>query len=311
MGEALQDRLQRLLFLVPYVAKHPGRTVSEVAGAAGISREQLLEELELLTLVGRPPFQPDDFIDIYVEDERVYVELDQRLSAPPRLTAAEGVALGAAAATLKPMPDDTLGRALAKLEAALPPAERARAQTLGRSLDVSFESPPGLTELSAAIIASIEVRFDYVTPGRGQHQRRHVQPHELFNHRGHWYLNAHCMTRGDERLFRIDRMRALEVTTMHFTAPPKTAAKTLPTNSETQTPVRVRFTPQAGRYIVERFQDAAQRLSDGSVEVTVAGDSLRWLTGWVLSFGGEAVVLEPDWAVKAITSAAQAALSDA
>ncbi|HEY0880318.1 MAG TPA: WYL domain-containing protein, partial [Archangium sp.] len=94
------ERLRRLLFLVPFVSKNPGLPVDEVAKVVGITKDELLEELDLLTLVGRPPFSPDDFVDVYVEDDKVYVDLDQRLSAPPRLTAAEGVALAAAAATL-------------------------------------------------------------------------------------------------------------------------------------------------------------------------------------------------------------------
>ena len=41
-------------------------------------------------MVGRPPFQPDDFIDLHVENDRVWVDLDQRFSKPPRLTGAGG-----------------------------------------------------------------------------------------------------------------------------------------------------------------------------------------------------------------------------
>ena len=87
----VHERLRRLLFLVPYVSKHPGLSVDELARALNVDREDLLEELDLLTCVGRPPFNPDDYIDIYVENDRVYVDLDQRLSAPPRLTVGEHV----------------------------------------------------------------------------------------------------------------------------------------------------------------------------------------------------------------------------
>ena len=82
----VHERLRRLLFLVPYVSKHPGVSVDALAQALGVGREELLKELDLLACVGRPPFNPDDYIDIYVDNDRVYVDLDQRLSAPPRLT---------------------------------------------------------------------------------------------------------------------------------------------------------------------------------------------------------------------------------
>ena len=66
--------------------------------------------------------------------------------------------------------------------------------------------------------------------------------------------------------------------------------------------------PLLAPYQQERFGDAAVTQSDGSVVVTVPGDSERWLTQWVLSFGGEAEVLEPAWAREAVARAAQESL---
>ena len=91
----VHERLRRLLFVVPYAARHRGVTVEALSRQLGISREELLRDLELLTMVGRPPFQPDDFIDLHVENDQVWVDLDQRFSKPPRLTGAEAAALSA------------------------------------------------------------------------------------------------------------------------------------------------------------------------------------------------------------------------
>ncbi len=91
----VHERLRRLLFVVPYVARHRGVTVDALAKQLGVSREELLRDLELLTMVGRPPFQPDDFIDLHVENDQVWVDLDQRFSKPPRLTGPEAAALAA------------------------------------------------------------------------------------------------------------------------------------------------------------------------------------------------------------------------
>ncbi|MEW5740203.1 MAG: WYL domain-containing protein [Myxococcota bacterium] len=303
----VHERLRRLLFLVPFVARNPGLSVEEVAKEAGVSREELLEELDLLTLVGRPPFQPDDFVDIFVEDGKVYVELDQRLSAPPRLTAAEGVALAAAAALLKPAAGDALTQALAKLETVLPPHAVQRYRDMAKTLDVTMEAPDGLSTLSQAIVERREVDLDYFTAGRGQTERRRVQPHELFSHRGLWYLAAHCLSRGDERLFRLDRISGLSLTDIRFEAP-ATSPRALPGIVDADGEVRVRFEPAVAPWIVERFGDGATALPDGAVEVTVPGDSERWLTQWILSFGGAAVVLSPQWAKDAVARAARASL---
>lgn len=303
------ERLRRLLFLVPFVSKHPGLTVDEVAKAVGCSKQDLLEELDLLTLVGRPPFQPDDYIDIYVEDDRVYLDLDQRLSAPPRLTAAEGVALAAAAALLKPSSGGALSSALAKLEKVLPPQAMARYREMARALDVSADGPDSLATISQAILERRELELEYVSVGKGDREQRRVRPLELFSHRGQWYLQAFCLTRNGERLFRVDRIGAVTLTDTTFPEP-EGSTRQVP-GSSSEKPVKVRFAPELASWQQDRFGDAASLQADGSLVVTVPGDSERWLTRWVLSFGGNATVLEPEWAIRAVAEAALASLQSA
>lgn len=307
MSTEHHERLRRLLFLVPWVSRHPGRPVDEVARALGVTRSELLEALEQLTLVGRPPFQPDDFVDIYVEDDRVFVELDQRLSVPPRLTAAEGVALAAAARVLGPLPSEALGTALQKLERVLPAQAVARFRELGHRLDAASEGPSGLGALSWAISERREVRFDYFAQVRGLTERRQVQPAELFTHHGQWYLAGHDVGRGADRLFRVDRMGPLEVSDVRF--PPREAPVRahVPGPEASAEPVTVAFVKARAAWVRERFPEARAR-DDGAVEVSVPGDNVRWLTGWVLSFGGDARVVSPPWAIRSVAEAARASL---
>ena len=307
MSNASHERLRRLLLLVPYVRQHPGIGVDELAEALGLTREALLEDLDLLTLVGRPPFQPDDFVDVHVENDRVYVDLDQRFSKPPRLTAPEAAALAAAAALFRPAAGDALRRALAKLERVLPAQAQARYREMGQKIDAGSEGPPELGLLNRAALERREVRFDYFSPNRGETERRAVQPYELFSHRGQWYLQGFCLSRSDVRLFRLDRMAKLEVTQERFASRAVAGGRIPHPGRDGQREVRVRLSPGAAAYVKERFP--AQNAPDGGVEVRVAGDSVRWLTQWVLSFGGEAEVLEPEWAREAVAQAARGSLS--
>src|SRR6185295_2780516 len=157
----VHERLRRLLLVVPYVSKNPGVSVDELARTLGTTREQLLKELDLLAMVGRPPFQPDDYIDIYVEDGRVYVDLDQRLAKPPRLTASEAVALAAAAEMLRPNEGDALHTALRKLEKVLPETSRARYREMARQIDADPRGSEELVALHRAISQRLEVEFEY------------------------------------------------------------------------------------------------------------------------------------------------------
>jgi proteasome accessory factor C len=301
-------RLRRLLFLVPYVVRNPGQPVDEVARAMGTSRDELLSDLDLLTLVGRPPFQPDDYIDIYVENDRVFVDLDQRLKAPPRLTAAEGVALAAAAKLLRPAAGEALASALAKLERILPAHAVGPFRDMHRQLDVALEAPSGLPLITEAIVGHREIEFDYYTAHRGESQRRRAQPWVLLSHRGTWYLSAKCLARAEERLFRLDRITNLSLTEERFEPPASILPKGMPSADDTGELVHVRFAPAAAPYVRERFGSEARDVGAGEVEVRVPGDSERWLTQWILSFGGEARVLRPAWAVEAVARAARARL---
>jgi proteasome accessory factor C len=301
-----RERLRKLLLVVPYVRRHPGITVEALADALGLKADELRGDLDLLTLVGRPPFQPDDYIDLTVEDDRVFVDLDQRFSKPPRLTAPEAAALASAAEWMRPAAGEALARALQKLERVLPSGALARYQEMGRAVDARSGGPAELLPMAQALNERRELSFDYLTQGRGTSERRRVQPQELFSHRGQWYLSAFDVGRGDARLFRLDRISNLCVESATF--PDRTLAKGRFPSPRGPGEVRVRFSPSAAPYVRERFGADARALMGGAVEVRVSGDSPHWLTQWVLSFGGEAEVLEPPWARAAVAQAAQESL---
>jgi proteasome accessory factor C len=303
----VHERLRRLLLVVPYVSRHQGISVDELARALDTTREQLLKELDLLTMVGRPPFQPDDCIDIYVDEGRVYVALDQKLAQPPRLTAAEAVALAASAAMLRPNPGDALHAALGKLEQALPEAARQSYRQMAQQIDADPRGPSELVPLSSAIGQRLEVEFDYVSLDRNSTERRVVRPLELVHHRGQWYLKGHDVGRADERLFRLDRVRGLTITSRAF-APIPTIERSIPSPVSDRGDVTVRFTAQVAPWVRERFGGQARPVGGGAVEVKVSGASRRWLVEWVMSFGGEATVVEPQWARQAVAGVASASI---
>ncbi|MGA9524055.1 MAG: WYL domain-containing protein, partial [Myxococcaceae bacterium] len=70
------DRMKRLLLLVPIARQH-GRAGIPIDEALKVlhleSADELLDDVEQLTLVGDPSGTPDGFVDIYVEDGRVRV----------------------------------------------------------------------------------------------------------------------------------------------------------------------------------------------------------------------------------------------
>src|SRR5712692_8475824 len=123
MAEASQ-RLEQLLLVLCYVRRHQGAPLGEVAAAVGLPPAALRQSINMLSLCGKPPFNPDDLIDIWVDaEDRVFVELDQALGRPLDLTHQESMALSIALETMAGSGAgayaDAADSALRKLRAAL------------------------------------------------------------------------------------------------------------------------------------------------------------------------------------------------
>lgn len=294
------ERLRRMLFLIPYLATHKGVPIAEAAQAVGVSRKELLADLELLPLIGRPPFTPADYIDLTIEDERVTLTLDQRFSRPPRLTAPEAAALIAAATALDPEAGDALQRAARKLEEALPSGARSTFKTLAAQVTAGGDA--GLQDLLRPLAESVvrrrELVIEYLSPSASRAERRTVQPWRVFSHRGHWYLFGHDAGKKAERLFRVDRITRLTPTEARFEPPrdvPQPGEELLPRSkrqTSSDTPV-LRFAKRVAALARERFPEESVVERDGRVRVTLPGATREWLVSLALAHAGDVEVLGP------------------
>src|SRR5204863_4843309 len=154
-----------LLLVVPAARRRPGVQLADLARELGLEAEELREDIDLLGLVGRPPFSPDDLIDISVDErDRVSVALDQSFSRPPQLTPLEALALAAAAEELAPT-DPAIRAALDKLTGQLPARARQLYTQLAGRVAVATPAPRGaqkiLGELRSAAEQRREVALQY------------------------------------------------------------------------------------------------------------------------------------------------------
>jgi proteasome accessory factor C len=289
-----RERLRRVLFLVPYAVRHPGITVKELARKCGVSEKELLEDLDFLLGVGCPPFAPDDFLDLYVEGERVFVALHQSFSRPPRFTESEAAALAAAAQALGGEGRD---RAVQALRESVP---RDRRQSFDELVGRIYAgSPPArdsvLGRLQRAIADRREVQLRYFTASRQAEGERTVQPWTLAQRFGHWYLYGYDLARERPLPFRLDRIRECALCDGRFEAPSEAQLAKARLFSEAQgEPVRLRLGPLAAAWALSRpGLTVVERNAGGDAVVEVKGASDEWATRFALSFGGDAEVLGP------------------
>jgi proteasome accessory factor C len=291
-----RDRLRRVLFLVPFAVRHPGIPVRDLARRCGCSEKELLEDLDFLLGVGSPPFAPDDFLDLYVEGDRVYVALHQSFSRPPRFTESEAAALAAAARALG---GDGTDRAVGALRQAVPRDRRASFDELVERIYAG--APPArdsvLGRLRRAVADQRAVHLVHQAAS-GVETTRTVHPWTLAQRLGHWYLYGEDAAQGKAKAFRLDRIRECTVTEVRFAAPSEAEMAKARLFSESQgEPVRVRVGEDVAAWAVSRpgirLVRRIDRGADAGAVVEIPGASAEWAARFALSLGGDAEVIAP------------------
>jgi predicted DNA-binding transcriptional regulator YafY len=115
--------------------------------------------------------------------------------------------------------------ALAKIDRVLPDRLRGRVQAVQGTLAFTplrgigpFHNSATLLSLTSAADANQQVWLRY--QGADDQTERTIDPYGVVHHRGRWYAVGWCHLRQDVRMFRLDRVLALEPRAEGFARPP-------------------------------------------------------------------------------------------
>jgi proteasome accessory factor C len=284
------DRMRRMLSIIPWVAGQDGVPVDEVCERFQIDRKTLLEGFEILSFVGVHPYTPDTQIDAVVEGDLVFVRMPQWFDRPLRLTPEQGLSLVASAQSLLSVPgadpEGPLARGIAKIAASLGADQDTIDVTLGAAAAETMAALQQATEQHRP------VEIDYYTYGRDELTTRVVEPHRLYADQGSWYLAAHCRLAEGDRIFRVDRINRATVAEGTFEPPdePPTMGVFRPSPDDPR--VTLRLGPGA-RWVAEQYPTEARvERDDGTVDVTLAITAPAWLERLLVRLGPSAEVLE-------------------
>jgi proteasome accessory factor BC len=249
--------------------------------------EELQEHLSLLNLVN---FGGGCYA-VYAELDGDTVRVDKELfgdtfRAPPRLTPLEARAIRLALEFVGPMiaadARTPLERVRAKLEETF--GEFELAQTPEPQVQRAEEDLVGT--LSRGLRERRLVEIDYLKEGDEEVSTHLVEPYALERRLPYWYVHTWDRTRDGERSFRLDRMRSARLQRGHFE--PREGFD--PHEFRDARPARIWYSPEIARWELEK---GARRLADDSAVAERPVGSPEWLVGEILSYRGEAVVLEP------------------
>ncbi len=311
-GVNSDDRLSRLLLLVPYFLARPGQPLEKAATELDTTADQLREDLSLLFMCGLPGYGPGDLIDMTIVDDRVTITYDAGISRPLRLSADEATALVVALRALADVPGlaarDVVLRALAALEGAV-----GQASEVVNVAAPHYVDERTMSVVSGALEGGRALQLRYYTAGRDAVSDRTVDPIRLLLGSGMAYLQAWCRSAEGIRMFRLDRIecaQALDEPAVHHAPPPNSSFVDGVFTPPPDAPLlRLRVGVQS-RWITEYYP--CERVEEDGPEhylVSLRATDLDWARRLVMGCGLDVEVLSPTELVDAVTGHARAALA--
>ena len=298
-------RLQRLLALVPYVVSRKVVGLAETAAAFGVSERELVDDLNLLWCVELRSPDPYCPIDLSYEGGEIVVSQAESMDRPLRLAVDEASALLVALRMLAeigqagagPGLDErqALNRTIAKLEAAAGEAAVPSTQVAIQVDKIAQQAVLG--QLRDALARRRRVHMSYYVPGRDEATERDVDPMRLLIVEGRTYLEGWCRRAEAVRLFRLDRVLALDVLEV---------AAEVPADAEPVDVDQGLFRPSAedlnvvidlaplGRWVAEYYPcDTVEELGDGRLRVTLRTPDPGWVRRLALRLGENGRIVAP------------------
>jgi proteasome accessory factor C len=300
-----------VLLLVPYCVKHPGTSVDELAQLFGTTSKEIMDDLNLLFVCGLPEYTPADLIEVLFEEGHVFIRMADYFARPLRLTRTEAIPLYLKGQALLELLEGSrrkaagleelapLRSALEKLATALLPQEGGVAE-LTKRIRVHLESGEAqfLPMLREAVTGRRRVRMEYYTYSRDALTSREVDPYLVFASMGHWYTSGYCHLVSDRRMFRLDRIKSLELSDATFEMPPDGADELPPPLVYDPAPddmvVQIRVAEHIAVWLSEYLPVESQKqLSSKRRELVFRTSAFPWLEKLLLRFGEDVEVLEP------------------
>lgn len=197
--------------------------------------------------------------------------------------------------------------AIRKIEQSLPDTISLNLADIEQTISFRTRAEPVLNleifdVLAKATAQRQQLELTYRKAGNREGEVRLIDPYHLANINGEWYLFAYDHARKDIRTFVPARVQSVKQTGKNFARSQKFSLEQRLRNSfgvhsgEGQFDVVLRFNARVADYIREKkWHDSQQQreLKNGGVELSLKLSSLIEIERWVLSWGGDVVVVKP------------------
>ena len=206
--------LARLLMVVPWLIREKEVRIREMERRFAIRPEQLVDDMEALNEVDLF-VSPEQRFSVEITEEHVRVLEAPKFPATPGFLPFEAMACLIAAKTVLGMTADVpdLRSAAEKLEEAVMPQEAEALRIL------AVTGPAMIKRLQEWTITREVVRLRYRSTDKGELSDRVVEPWQVYQWMGIWYLWGYSRTKEQPRRYRVDGIRRAESTGESFDPP--------------------------------------------------------------------------------------------
>jgi predicted DNA-binding transcriptional regulator YafY len=285
-----------------------GKTVNDLAADLDCHPRTVYRDLDALQVGGFPIYKEK------VNGTKLWALMESaKKPVPIPFSLSELVALYFGRDVLKILKNTVFHDALESLFKKIKTTLPVESKKYLKQIEKSLRAGPGphkkydkfkdtIETLNEAVIKKQVVEIVYYAMRRKKVTRRKVAPYKLWFYDGTFYLIGHCRSKKDIRIFAVDRIKMLSLTGERFEVPAEFSVDEFMKASfgvfqGQPVHVKVHFTSDAAGYIKEKVWHVSQKLSeknDGSVilELDVAGT--KEIKHWILRWGSQAQVLEPD-----------------
>src|SRR4051794_6638387 len=283
-------------------------SVTQVLENLQITETELREDIDVLNVVN---FGGGSYV-LHAEVSGDTIEVDpepygDNFAKPARLLPLEAKALVAAIDLLGDhIPEGSLASARERIVAALgrdPATDGLQITTAGGDdSDIA-------RVVSEAIAKRRLLELEYYKENEDEITKRNVEPYQLLNGQEGWYVHSFDLDRDAPRSYRLDRIKHVTMKDETFEPRPgiEPDVRGWPKTGEVETSraARVWISPERARWAKEDRR-VVEELKDGSVVVDLHYAGENWLSREILKEAGDAVVLEPEDARRAVLEAAEA-----
>jgi proteasome accessory factor C len=282
------SRLARILALIPYVLAKDGAKVSDIVERFGYTEAELTRDLNTVFFCGLPGYTPGDLMEAYIDGDEVVIDAADYFARAPRLTSMEALGLIAAGMAILGS-----GQGSPELEKAVNKLTKSLLPDAGAAIDVDVSGDSkNLAALKSAATERRVVRITYRSLTHEEETVRDIEPWALVTTLGNWYVQGHCRMVDAERVFRVDRIRQMQVLDEEFERPSSLTEPGIGyTPSDDDIRARIRLSPGA-RWVLDYYPVDVLKETKTGTEIRFTSPDAEIPARLLLRIGPDARLVE-------------------